>query len=44
MEIGIFLMPAHPPERSLYDATDTLPVLIIQYVAIALALGVSYGP
>ena len=22
MEIGIFLMPAHPPERSLYDATQ----------------------
>lgn len=21
MEIGIFLMPAHPPERTLYDAT-----------------------
>lgn len=22
MEIGLFLMPAHPPERSLYDATQ----------------------
>ena len=22
MEIGIFLMPAHPPERSLFDATQ----------------------